>query len=352
MPSLANIIALPVAFITSLVLVEIIIKISKKYLIYDYPGKHKRHKEPTPNLGGTAILLSSWTAIIISLQISPGSFVEIERAIPNIFLGSMLIYFIGLIDDFHPVGAWIKLGVQVVTGLILYFGGLSIDIISLPLLGTTALDGLSIVITVLWVVILSNAINLIDGLDGLAAGVSIIGFATMVVIGILYAIKSVVMISLSLSGAIFAFWLYNRFPARVFLGDNGSLLIGYFFAVVSLAVPIKSYTTAALFMPLVALGVPLIEAISSFTRRLVAGRNVMAADRRHIFHYMSYAGLSQRQVVYLFYLSGLFFGFISVGMFLFERMLLLTILLLFMVVIFILYFIFIFRMKRNRRSVR
>ncbi len=351
MPSLINIIALPVAFITSLVLVRVIIKISQKYSIYDYPGKHKRHKRPTPNLGGTAILLSSWIAIIVSLQISPGSFAEIERAIPNIFLGSILIYFIGLIDDFHPVAAGIKLAVQVVTGLILYSGGLSINFISLPLLGTTALGGLSIVITVLWVVALSNAINLIDGLDGLAAGVSIIGFATMVVIGILYAVKSVVLISLSLSGATFAFWLYNRFPARIFLGDNGSLLIGYFFAVVSLAVPIKSYTTAALFMPLVALGVPLIEAISSFTRRLVAGRNVMTADRRHIFHYMSYAGLSQRQVVYLFYLSSLFFGSISVGMFLFERMLLLTILLLFMVVIFILYFIFIFRMKRNRRSV-
>lgn len=324
--------------------------ICQKYSLYDYPGKHKRHKKPTPNLGGTAVLISSWIAILICIRISSESFIEIENALPNIFLGSMLIYIIGLIDDFRPISARAKLAVQIVAGLILYFGGLSINFVSLPLIGTTALDGLSVVITVLWVVALSNAINLIDGLDGLAAGVSIIGFMAMVVIGVLYSVGSVVMISLSLAGAIFAFWLFNRYPARIFLGDNGSLLIGYFFAVVSLAVPIKSYTTAALFIPLVALGVPLIETVSSFIRRLIAGRNVMTADRRHIFHYMTYAGLSLRQVVYLFYLSGLFFGFISVGMFLFERMLLLTILLLFMVVIFILYFIFIFRMKRNRRS--
>jgi len=350
MSLLNNLIPLSVAFLVSLLLIHVIIRICHKYAIFDHPGKHKRHTKPTPNLGGTAILLASWLAIIICLQLWGESFIGIKQAVPNIFLGSLLIYFIGFVDDFHPVSAWIKLSVQLIVGLILYSGGLSIKLVSLPIVGTTALDGMSVIITVLWVIALSNAINLIDGLDGLAAGVSIIGFVAMAAIGILYSVEAVAMISLSLAGALFAFWLYNRFPARIFMGDNGSLLTGYFFAVVSLAVPIKSYTTAALFIPLVALGVPLIEAFSSFTRRLIAGRNVMAADRGHIFHYLSYAGLSQKQVVYLFYLSGLFFGFISVGMFLFERMLLLTILLLFMVVIFVLYFIFIFRMKRNRRS--
>jgi UDP-GlcNAc:undecaprenyl-phosphate/decaprenyl-phosphate GlcNAc-1-phosphate transferase len=344
-----DLIPLPVAFVASLILVNIIIKVSHKYAIYDYPGQHKRHNKPTPHLGGTAILLASWLAIIISLKLSPESFSGIKPVIPNIFLGSLLIYFIGVIDDFHPVPAWGKLSAQVIAGLILYSGGLSIKLVSLPIIGSTSVDGFSVVITVLWVVALSNAINLIDGLDGLAAGVSIIAYASMAVIGMLYAVEAAVVISLALTGAIFAFWLYNRYPAKIFMGDNGALLIGYFFAVVSLAVPIKSYTTAALFMPLVALAVPLIEALSSFTRRLMAGQNVMTADRRHIFHYLSYAGLNQKQVVYLFYLSGLFFGIISVGMFVFERMLLLTILLLFMVVILVLYFIFIFRMKRGRQ---
>jgi UDP-GlcNAc:undecaprenyl-phosphate GlcNAc-1-phosphate transferase len=160
----------------------------------------------------------------------------------------------------------------------------------------------------------------------------------------------VVMLSLALEGALMAFWLFNRYPAKIFLGDCGSLLIGYIFAVISLVVPIKSFTTAALFMPLVVLGVPLTETASSFIRRLAAGKNVMKADRRHIFHYLAYAGLSQKKIVYLFYLSGLFFGLISIGMLLFNRTLVLSLLLLFMVVIFVIYFIFMARMKKGRAT--
>jgi UDP-GlcNAc:undecaprenyl-phosphate GlcNAc-1-phosphate transferase len=112
-------------------------------------------------------------------------------------------------------------------------------------------------------------------------------------------------------------------------------------------VPFKSFTTAALFLPLVILGVPLTEAISSFIRRLAAGKSILKADRRHIFHYLAYAGLSPRQIVYLFYLSGLFFGAISIAMSLYYRILVWTILILFMVVIFIIYLIFIGRIRKG-----
>jgi UDP-GlcNAc:undecaprenyl-phosphate GlcNAc-1-phosphate transferase len=281
------------------------------------------------------------------MQFQRDAFWEIEGTLPNIFAASLLIYLVGLWDDFRPLSAWVKLSIQLIAALILYFGGLSINILSLPFFGPTALDGFSVVITVLWVVALSNAVNLIDGLDGLAAGVSLIAAATMVLIGVLYLVHSAVLLSLSLAGALLAFWLFNRYPARIFLGDSGSLLIGYFFAVISLVVPFKSYTTAAMFMPLVALGVPLIETVSSLFRRLAAGRSVMRADRRHIFHYLSHAGLSQRQIVNLFYLLSLFFGLISISMYLFKRTLVLSILTLFMVVIFILYFILLGRMKKR-----
>jgi UDP-GlcNAc:undecaprenyl-phosphate GlcNAc-1-phosphate transferase len=329
-------------------LTKAVIALCRRYSLFDHPRRHKRHKVPVPTLGGTAILIAFWVGIIVYLLLDTEAFPGIRTSLPNILIGSLLIYGVGLADDLRPVSAWVKLAAQVAAGLLLYFGGLSINLLSLPILGTTALNGLSVVITVFWVIALSNAINLIDGLDGLAAGVSLIAAAAMMVVGIIYMIDSVILFSLVLEGALLAFWFFNRYPARVFLGDCGSLLIGYIFAVISLVVPIKSFTTAALFMPLVVLGVPLTETVSSFLRRLAAGKNVMKADRRHIFHYLAYAGLSHRQIVYLFYLSGLFFGLISIGMLLFNRMLVLSLLLLFMVVIFVIYFIFMTRMRKGR----
>lgn len=347
MLTLQQIFVLLVSFLISLALTWTIISICRRHSIYDYPKLHKRHEKPTPNLGGTAILISVWVGVFSYMLLKSDAFADVKGILLNILIGSLIIYLVGLADDLKPVSAWIKLLAQMAAGLVLYFGGVSVDLISLPLFGSTALNSLSVVITVFWVVALTNAINLIDGLDGLAAGVSIIASACMVVIGVLYLIDSVIAFSLALLGGLLAFWVYNRYPARIFLGDCGSLLIGYFFAVISLVVPIKSFTTAALFLPLVVLGVPLTETISSFLRRLAAGKNVMKADRRHIFHYLASAGLSQRQIVHLFYLSGLFFGMISIAMSLYNRTLVLTILLLFMVVIFIIYFIFIAQMRRG-----
>lgn len=346
MLSVNYLIAFCVALFASFVLSRLAIVICRRFSIYDHPRRHKRHNKPTPILGGTAVLISFWVGVLTFLLLDSGAFPGIRNTLPNILAGSLIIYLIGLWDDLKPINAWVKLIAQAAAGLVLYSGGLSIELLSLPVLGSTALNGLSIVITVFWVIALSNAINLIDGLDGLASGVSIIASVTMAIIGFLFLIDLVVLFSLVLSGALLAFWFFNRHPARIFLGDCGSLLIGYFFAVISLVVPIKSFTTAALFMPLVALGVPLIETAISFFRRLAAGKSIIKADRRHIFHYMAYAGLSEKQITHLFYLSGLFFSFTSIAMLLFDRMLVLTFLLLFMVVIFLIYFILIARMKR------
>jgi len=335
------------AFIMSLIFTRLAIFFCWKYSLLDHPGEHKRHKKPTPILGGTAVLLSFWLSLLVYHFFYAKGLWDITNSVPYIITGSLLIYLVGLIDDIKPLSAWVKLAVQTLVGLILYNGGLSIDLISIPTYGSASLNGFSAIITIFWVIALSNAINLIDGLDGLATGVSTIALSTMVIIGILFKVESVVALSAALLGAILAFWIFNRFPARIFLGDSGSLLIGYFFAVISLVFPIKSFATAALFMPLVVLGVPLTEAITSFLRRLMAGKNVMKADRRHIFHYLAYAGLTHRQIVTLFYLTGLFFGMISLVMILFSRVWVLTCLVLFMVVIFIIYFILISRMKKE-----
>ena len=331
----------------SLILVRAAIMVCQRYSLYDYPGRHKRHKEPTPNLGGTAIFIVIWIVMAGLLLVEGSTFSDIKGSLVHIFIGSFIVLLTGIIDDLKALPAWPKLVVQALAGVILYLGGLSINLLSVPGIGTIQMGWLNIIITVIWVVSLSNAINLIDGLDGLAAGVSAIAAATMAVIGVLFQIDSVILISLILLGALISFWFYNRHPARIFLGDCGSLLIGFFFAVISLVVPIKSFTAAALFLPLLVLGVPLTETLTSFLRRLAAGKNVMKADRRHIFHYLGHAGLSQKQIVALFYLSGVVFSAISLTMFFFERTLVLGFLLLFMVVIFILYLIFMSKIMKG-----
>ncbi len=337
-----------ISFIFCLALVPAVIKISKKYSLLDYPLLHKRHSKPTPNLGGTAVLISVWAGIFLYFVLSGEILADIKPYLPYIIIGSLIIYGLGVVDDIRALSAWAKLLGQIAVALVLYAGGLTVELLSIPFYGTISLDGWGMLITVLWVVALTNAINLMDGLDGLASGVSVIAAASMTVIGLMYQVTTATLISITLMGALFGFWFYNKYPAKIFLGDCGSLLIGYFFAVLSLLIPIKSFTTAALFVPLVVLGVPLTEAVSSFIRRLVAGKSVMKADRRHIFHYLSFMGLSQRQIVTLFYVSGLFFGGLSIAMSLYRQSLVLTILVLFMVVIFILYFIFISRIKKAK----
>ncbi|MCX6827517.1 MAG: MraY family glycosyltransferase, partial [candidate division Zixibacteria bacterium] len=346
-----DIVIYPLAFLFSagiaFVLVRGIIRLCHRFAFYDYPGSHKSHKNPTPNLGGVAIFLAVWSIIGISLLARIETIVDIRGNLTYIFAASLLLLLTGIIDDLKSLSAWPKLLIQIIAGLVLYFGGLSIKIVSIPGTGSVELGNLSMIITVLWVVSLTNAVNLIDGLDGLAAGVSIIAAISMTIIGTLFHIGSVIFISLTLAGALLAFWIHNRYPAKIFLGDCGSLLIGFFFAVISLIVPIKSFTVAALLLPLVVLAVPLTEIATSFFRRLASGKNVMQADHRHIFHYLEQIGLSQRKIVNLFYLMGTFFGLISVGMFFIERSFALTILLLFMVVIFAIYLIFISKILKG-----
>ncbi len=338
------------AIVLSAALTLVLISVCARLSLYDYPGQHKRHKKPTPNLGGIAIFGTFWLLMAGLRLMDASAFSDIGDSIYYIFAGSFLILMIGVIDDLKPLSAWPKLLVEIIAGLILHFGGMSIQVVSIPGLGTVALGNFAVIITVIWVVGLSNAINLIDGLDGLAPGVSFIAALTMTIIGLMFHIAAVALFALVLAGSMLAFWFFNRHPARIFLGDSGALFTGYIFAVISLVVPIKSYTLAALFLPLLVLGVPLIEAVSSFMRRIAAGKNVMKADRRHIFHYLAYAGLEQKQIVVLFYLSGVFFSLVAISMLVFERTAVLTILLLFMVATFILYLIFIARLKRTKRG--
>ncbi|MCK4573047.1 MAG: undecaprenyl/decaprenyl-phosphate alpha-N-acetylglucosaminyl 1-phosphate transferase [candidate division Zixibacteria bacterium] len=340
--------AVVASLLLGLLLIPTVIKICHRYRILDMPGAHKRHKVPTPNMGGVALFVAVWLTVGVSLLIFGDLYREILGSLVYILAGALIILLVGLSDDLSPVSAWVKLCAQVAVGLVLYMGGLRVELLSTPF-GSVDIGYFSVVLTVLWVVVLTNAINLIDGLDGLASGVSLIGATTLVVIGWLYEVGPVLVFLLALIGFLAPFLYYNRHPARIFLGDSGSMQIGYYFAVFSLMIPLKSFTATALYVPVLALGVPIIEVLSSFVRRLLRGKNVMKADRRHLFHYLALVGFSPRRVVTIFYLLAIIYGLFAIAMFYFNRVVLLTVLALFMVVIFAVFFILVTKFATRKR---
>ncbi len=339
-----------IAFLLAFGMLPLLIKLGHRNKWLDYPGKHKRHKSPVPLLGGTALFLTVWGTIGIGYLLAPEYLHELDPLLPYLFGGAALIYLTGLIDDFRPLSAWLKLGAQAAAGMILFAGGMKIDPLSIPFYGQVSLGNVSILLSVLWVVGLTNSINLIDGLDGLAAGVSLVGVVTVAIVGSLYHIGIALIFAFVLIGFLPAFLLFNRYPAKIFLGDSGSLQIGYYFAVLSLMVPLKSYTAAALYLPLLALGVPLLETGISTIRRIISGKSVMRADRRHLFHYLSMAGMSPRTVVWVFWLLSLLFGGFALAMFFWDRLLVFGGLLLFMVVIFGGFYIFMASQSKSGRN--
>lgn len=342
-----------VAGTTTGILIPLLKKLCFRFGFLDLPGEHKRHSFPTPNLGGLAMFIGFWATILFAYHIYQPLASEIGRFLYFVLAGGTLILLIGLIDDISALSAVYKLMAQVVVGLILYQGGLQITYLFIPLYGPVKLGILSLPFTLLWLVGVTNSINLIDGLDGLAAGVSAIAALVFLLIGIQFSLVTVIVFAAAIIGICLVFLYFNHYPAQIFMGDSGSLFLGYLFAVLSIIFPIKSYVTAAVFVPLVALGVPIMETLVSFSRRVIAGQRFYKADNRHLFHYLEASGLSKAQVVWLFYLFSAVFAVFSGAMFLFEKRLVFTILVIFMVVIFIVLFRFrLAYIRKNKESER
>ena len=323
------------------------IKLSESQGWVDLPGKHKRHKRPVPIIGGLVLFAALWLAVALVIFLEPILSVQLSSTMFYIFLGGLIIVLVGLSDDLSPLPAWVKLLGQIAAGLTIYIGGLQVELLTTPW-GSIDVGSWSPVISIGWVVVLTNAINLIDGLDGLAAGVSLISAITMTVIGHMYNVGASLIFLYAMIGFLIPFLYFNKYPAKIFLGDSGSMQIGYYFAVVSLVFPIKSFTFTALYVPLLVLAVPVLETASSIFRRLLTGKNVMKADRRHLFHYLALGGLSYKQVIFVFYSLAVIFGLFALAMFLWDRVLVFTLLVLFMVVILVLFLILVAKLPSKK----
>jgi UDP-GlcNAc:undecaprenyl-phosphate/decaprenyl-phosphate GlcNAc-1-phosphate transferase len=273
------------------------------------------HLTPLPRLGGVAIFtsfsLSMVAAVAVCSYIPRLHSAFSSRTLATILLPASIIFLLGVYDDLRSVGPYIKFAVQAAAATMLFLGGLRI--LNIPVLfGQRQLPWfLGLPFTILWVVAITNAFNLIDGLDGLAAGSALFSTLVAFVVALLSGYSLVTVMTIALAGATLGFLRYNFNPATIFLGDSGSLFIGFLLSALALAGAQKAPTIVAVAIPVVSFGLPILETSLSILRRLISGRPVFTADREHIHHKLLQHGLSHRQVVIVLYGVSAIFALLS-----------------------------------------
>jgi UDP-GlcNAc:undecaprenyl-phosphate GlcNAc-1-phosphate transferase len=312
LPSLA---AFAVSLLGASVLTPIIRGAALEAGLLDEPDGRKVHETPIPRIGGVAIATAFYIGIAAALVVARtgGSPLGLETGhLPAILVGTALIAAIGVLDDLQGMRARVKLSAQVVVALVAFGLGLSIDRLDGPW-GSLALGAWALPLTVAWIVAVINALNLIDGLDGLASGVALTALAAFFLIASAdgAAPPSLIVLAAGAGGAI-GFLRYNLHPASIIMGDTGSMLLGYLLAATAISLTQTGTPGLTPWVPLVALGLPLGDTAWTIVRRVVAREPVFVADRRHIHHRLLALGLGQRAVAVLLWLVSAGLGLLAV----------------------------------------
>lgn len=298
-----------ISVIISAVLTPFVKKFAIKFNIMDIPDDNRRiHNKPIPLLGGLAIYFS----FVITLIFNKGNLTNSEV---GLILGSTIIVIGGFIDDKYDIRPWCKLLFQTLSAFVLIYFGVKITVVTNPFSSIYQFVNVGymyIPLTVIWVVGITNAMNLIDGLDGLAAGVSLICSITLFIISILNGRNEAAMLTIILCGSIAGFLPYNFNPAVIFMGDTGSQLLGFMLASISIEGAIKSAAAFSIAVPILALGIPIYDTLFAVIRRKINGKPIMEADRGHLHHRLLDMGLTQKQVVIIMYMISAILGSFSI----------------------------------------
>ncbi len=304
------------AMICALLVTPMVTQWASRKGICDYPSSRRVHHDCIPRAGGIALFVSfslAYTAglLWVSEEFRP---MLLFREQAFFFTGGCCIFLLGLWDDIKQLSPWIKFSGQVGVALLVWFGGIDVELLSVTLhRGIVLPEWLSLCITIFWVVLLINAINLIDGLDGLAAGICLFVSITLLVLS-LSSGKPMFIIGLSaLAGSCLGFLRYNFNPASIFMGDCGSYFLGYVLASLTIQGAMKSHATVALLIPIIALGVPLLDTLLTPIRRFILGKAMFHPDQSHIHHILLKLGYSHRRVVMIIYGVTVFLGLIALA---------------------------------------
>lgn len=297
-PWLKILLAAIVSFVVAYMMTPPVKTFAEKVGAIDIPKDDRRiHDHPIPRMGGIAIFIGFMASMLV--------FVEMNHPVIGMLVGALIIAVLGAIDDIVALNAWVKLTFQVLAAIVAIRCGVVVDAISNPNIlsnvTTINIGWLSIPLTLIWIIGCTNAVNLIDGLDGLAVGVSAISSFTMLIVAMFVAEPTVAIILAALTGACVGFMPYNMNPAKIFMGDVGSQLLGFILASASIMGLFKFHAIITFFVPLLALGVPIFDTSFAFIRRIIHKQSPFHADKKHLHHRLLALGLSQKQAVAVLY---------------------------------------------------
>jgi UDP-GlcNAc:undecaprenyl-phosphate GlcNAc-1-phosphate transferase len=296
------VVTLLIAWLTADLLVPVVCRFAHKVGKVDKPGTRKIHTAPIPRMGGIAICLGFFLSLLGIEYLHPGYFSLLPGEWKGMMLGGIMIFMLGLTDDLLDIPAKVKLAGQIVAAATAFWFGVKLSFISNPMGGLFLFpEWLSFILTVFWLVGITNTINLIDGLDGLAGGVSTIAGLTLFMLALERNQGLSALVAIALVGGTIGFLRYNFNPAKIFMGDCGSLFLGFMLGSLSLTGAMKVAATVAVFLPILILGIPIFDTAFAIVRRLATGKPIFQADRGHLHHRLLNIGLSQRRAVLLIY---------------------------------------------------
>ncbi len=274
----------------------------------DYPKKRGMHNVPMPRLGGIAIVLGFMITMIILLPFTPA--LQTVQFL-GFALGALIIVCVGILDDVFGLKAKTKLAFQIVAALVVVFTGTRISIVNWPFAAN--ISAFAAPITLVWIIGMTNAVNLIDGVDGLAAGVSSIGALCLTALCVLSGTPTAVVLSATLAGSCLGFLPRNFSPAEVIMGDTGSLFLGFVLSVSSIIGVFKSYALLSVVIACFVFALPIFDTLFAMLRRLISGKPIMEADRGHLHHRLIDAGHSPSRTVLILYSLSLLSGILAVS---------------------------------------
>lgn len=307
-----HIIGAIISLILGVFIVPLVIAYSKKEGLVDVPNERKIHKIPVSRLGGVAIWSSTMLTFLLLVVLS---YYPYGSLLSGILLGGSLMFLLGLIDDVYNLNAKFKLFIQIAIVTIVYLLGVKIDTIINPFGGVIELGWFSYPITLLWIVGICNAVNFIDGVDGLAGSVITVNSITLAIVAVSMTPANSIsaLIAFILAGSMLAFLAYNFNPAKIFMGDSGALFAGFLLASLSITGVMKT-ATLAIFLPFVVLAVPIMDITFSSLRRILKGKSPFVADSEHIHHKLLKAGFSQNKTVAILTLVAIVGGAIATAL--------------------------------------
>lgn len=302
-----------IAWLSGMLLVPLVRKAAIKLGLVDRPNNRKIHKSPIPRVGGVALFLGSLIGAL--------PFLKENSATLGVLLASAFIFVIGLIDDLIDLKPRVKLAAQIIACFVLFMFGVKINIVTdfIAGQGFVSLGLLTYPLTLLWIIGLTNTVNLVDGVDGLAGGIVFIALSTLLTVRLIIPqvqdpalMSNVLVISASTMGVLLAFLKYNVFPASIFMGDSGAYFLGFVTAALSVAGGAKGSILFPLIVPLIAFGLPVFDVIFAILRRFFKKVPIFQADKEHLHHRLLNRGFTQRETTRFLWMVSSCFGFVAV----------------------------------------